>query len=262
MRKKILVALALLLGLLSPLQGKIMEAAHFQELERHAEEDALFLLDLDDTVLVPEQMLGSDMWFCERVKKHQTEGKDASTALEKALAEWESIRHITKMKIVEKGADLVIQTLQKKKCKVMGLTLQGLALATRTIQQLQENHIDLSVTAPNPGDYFVTLKGHGTLFRKGVLFTSGMNKGEAFFKFCETLGLKFKKIVAIDDKATHLTAIETEAQKRKIEFIGLRYAYSDIHKTAYRPEIAEIQFKNSTFARLLSDEEALTRLKN
>lgn len=54
MRKKILAALALLLGMVTPLQGKIMEAAHFHELEKHVTNDTLVLLDVDDTVLVPE----------------------------------------------------------------------------------------------------------------------------------------------------------------------------------------------------------------
>ena len=65
----------------------------------------------------------------------------------------------------------------------------------------------------------------------------------------------------MDDKASHLVAIETEAQKRGIEFVGLRYAYSDIHKAAYRHEVAEFQFKHSSFAKLLSDEEAMAKMK-
>lgn len=260
MRKKIVVVLTLLLGMIS-LQGKIIDIPHFREISKHATAESIVLLDMDDTVFIPEQMLGGDEWFCARLKKHQTDGMESSAALEKTIAEWESIRHITKMKLVEKDISSVIQDLQKKTHKIMGLTVQGLALATRTVQQLLDNDIDLSKTAPNPGDYFVTLKGHGTLFRKGVLFTSGMNKGEAFFKFCDTIGLKPKRIVAMDDKASHLVAIETEAQKRGIEFVGLRYAYSDIHKAAYRHEVAEFQFTHSSFAKLLSDEEAITKMK-
>jgi hypothetical protein len=259
MRKMIVAALALFLGMIS-LQGKIIEIPRFQEISKHVTAESIVLLDMDDTVLIPAQMLGSDAWFCARLKKHQIDGMDSMAALEKALAEWESVRHATKMKLVEKEISSVIQDLQKK-YKIMGLTAQGLALATRTVQQLQENDIDLSKTAPNPGDYFVTVKGHGTLFRKGILFTSGMNKGEAFFKFCDTIGFKPKRIVAMDDKASHLVTIETEAQKRGIEFVGLRYAYSDIHKAAYRHEVAEFQFTHSSFAQLLSDEEAMAKMK-
>lgn len=260
MRKKILFILSVLLVLTSPLQGKVIEVSRFHELAKHLTAGTLVLLDIDDTNIVPAQMVGCDDWFSLRWKKHEAGGMSKSVALEKALAEWESIRHITKMKTVEKETPALIQDLQKKGHRVMGLTSQGLALATRTVQQLQENQVDLSVTAPTAEDYYVNLQGHSVLFRKGILFTSGKHKGEAFFKFCDSLGLKPKRIVCIDDKASHLAAVETEAQKRSIEFIGLRYAHADIHKAAFRPEIADFQFVHSTFAKLLSDEEAKSKM--
>ena len=257
MRK--VIFLALLFGIVT-LQAKIIEAGRFCEIVKHAAPGAVFLLDIDDTILVPEQMLGSDEWFNLRWKKHEEAGLNQAAALEKALAEWESIRHITKMKKVEKEADAVIHALQKKGHKVMGLTTQGLALATRTVLQLKEHQIDFSTHAPSKGDALIDMKGHGILFRKGILFTSGKNKGEAFFHFCETQGISPKKIVCIDDKLSHLKAIEQEAEKRGIEFIGLRYSFADIHKAAFRPEIAEFQFHHSSFSRVLSDAEAQQRM--
>ena len=47
-----------------------------------------------------------------------------------------------------------------------------------------------------------------------------------------------------------------EAEKRGVEFIGLRYAYSDEKKARFSPEIADIQFTHSSFNKILSDEEA------
>ena len=195
MKKQTLKILLVLLGLVSPVQGKILEMARFHEIAHHITPDTLVLMDIDDTILVPTQMVGSDDWFNLRWKKHEADGLSKPEALEKALAEWNAIRNVTKMKTVEKETPSFIQTLQKKGHKIMGLTTQGLALATRTVQQLQENQIDLSATAPTKEDYYVNLSGHSVLFRKGILFTSGRNKGEAFFKFCDSIGLKLKKIV-------------------------------------------------------------------
>jgi hypothetical protein len=250
-----------LLGLVSSVQGKILETARFHEIAHHITRETLILMDIDDTILVPTQMVGSDEWFNLRWKKHEADGMSKSVSLEKALAEWESIRHVTKMKTVEKETPTFIKDLQKKGHKVMGLTTQGLALATRTVQHLQEHQVDLSVTAPTAEDHYVNLSGHSVLFRKGILFTSGKNKGEAFFKFCDSIGLKPKKIVYIDDKESHLASVEKEAVKRGIEYIGLRYAYADIHKAAFRPDVADFQFFHSNFAKLLSDEEAHAKLK-
>ncbi len=260
--KKLTAAIVLtVLSCVSTVQGKVLETAHFQEIVPHITPDTLILLDIDDTLLIPVQMVGCDEWFNLRWKKHEAAGLTKADALENALAEWESVRHITKMKPVEKGTPALIEELQKKGHKIMGVTNQGLGLATRTVQQLQDHQVDLSRTAPTAEDYYMNLGGHSILFRKGVLFTSGKNKGEAFFKFCDSLGLKPKKIVCIDDKSSHLASIEGEAQKRSIEFVGLRYAHADIHKAAFRPEIADFQFANSTFVKLLSDEEATAKLK-
>ena len=143
MKKQTLKILLVLLGLVSSVQGKILETGRFHDIAKHMTPETLVLLDIDDTILVPAQMVGSDEWFNQRWKKHEEEGLTKSAALEKALAEWESIRHVSKMKPVEKETPTFIQDLQKKGHKVMGLTTQGLALATRTVQQLQEHQVDL-----------------------------------------------------------------------------------------------------------------------
>jgi hypothetical protein len=46
------------------------------------------------------------------------------------------------------------------------------------------------------------------------------------------------------------------------KIVGLRYGYSDARKAAFCPEIAELQFTHSTFAHLLSDEEALLLMQS
>ena len=165
------------------------------------------------------------------------------------------------MKPVEKGTPALIEELQKKGHKIMGVTNQGLGLATRTVQQLKDHQVDLSRTAPTAEDYYMNLGGHSILFRKGVLFTSGKNKGEAFFKFCDSLGLKRKKSSASMTSRPTSHRLKAKHKNESIEFVGLRYAHADIHKAAFRPEIADFQFANSTFVKLLSDEEAAAKLK-
>ncbi len=242
--------LLFLVLLCSVLRAEIREAAHFYEIAHYAKEDTMLVLDIDDTLLIPQQMLGSDEWFQTRVKINRPDG------FEKSIAEWEGVRHFSLMKLVEVDTAEVIRQLQSECHCIMGLTTQGLALATRTVQQLEDHHIDLSLTAPSEKDHFSNVRGHGILFRKGILFTSGTHKGEALFKFCEMSGYWPKRIVFINDKGSHLVEIETEAKKRNIEFVGLRYAFADIHKAAFRREIADYQFAHSSFAHILTDEEA------
>ena len=256
MMKTIIVAFCLCVASLG---AQIIELGHFKELEKYATDETLLILDIDDTLLVPEQMLGCDEWFQCRWNHHQKEGLSKSDALEKSLAEWEAVRHLTKMEIVEPGIEKIISNLQKKNCRMMGLTTQGLALATRTSQQLNEKHINLTVTAPTKHDHYFLLKEHGVLFRNGILFTSGRHKGAALFQLLDQMDYHPKRIVFINDKASHLTEIKEVAQTKSVEFIGLRYAYSDARKKKFSPAVAEYQFSHSSLSRLLSDAQAIAQ---
>ncbi len=246
--------LLVLLCSLSSLYGEIVETPHFSDTLNYTEEGTLLLLDIDDTLLIPVQMLGCDNWFMHQHSKFQSQG--AQDALEKALAQWEAVRHLTEVEIVETGTEQLVARLQKGKCVVMGLTTQGLSLATRTVQQLKSLGIDLSKSAPSSEDHYF-INTHGVLYRQGILFTSGTPKGKALFKLLDQIGYHPKKIVFINDKDSHLKDIEEEAAIRGVPYVGLRYSYSDARKAAFRAEIADIQFKRSSFDRILSDEEAV-----
>lgn len=236
------------------LQAEIVELNSFKDLSSHLTPDTLVVLDIDDTLLIPKQMLGCDEWFQYRLQQRKSEG--TPDALEKTIAEWEAVRHLTQMELVEPSTEKIVQSLQNSGYCVMGLTTQGLALATRTVEHLNEQGIDLTLTAPAQEDVYFTVNKHGVLYRKGILFTSGTSKGESLFQLCKEINQSVNRIVFVNDKATHIADIEAAANARKVEFLGLRYAYSDAKKAAFRPEIAELQFNRSSFSTLLSDEEA------
>lgn len=237
--------------------GKIIETSHFAEIYHHITPHTLVLLDVDDTLLIPNQTLGTDVWFIYRKAQYCDSGLSAAEALEKALADWESIRHLTKVSIVEEGADAIIQDLQNKGVPVMGLTTQGLALTTRTLQQLASLNIRLTPTAPSSQDHYFINGPHGVLYREGLMFTSGTPKGKALLKLLAEANFKPEHIVFINDKASHLEDVETEVLAAGMAFTGLRYSYSDERVAQFDPEIAEIQWRYSTFAYILSDAEAM-----
>lgn len=261
MKKYLISAFTAFITHFALLPALIVEAPHFSDIYSHVDKDTIIVLDIDDTLLIPEQMLGCDVWFCNRIKHYENGEMNSEDALEKALAEWQAIRHITAMEIVEPDTDRIVGDLQAQGYDVIGLTTQGLALATRTKQQLNTNGIDLKRSSPIVTDQYFNVHGHGVLFRDGILFTSATPKGEAFFKLCDQSGYTPKRIVFINDKDSHLADLEKTAKERNVEFIGLRYSYSDAKKRAFDPEIADYQFKNSSFYRILSDDEAREHLK-
>lgn len=241
------------------LQAEIVEVRNFKEITNHITADTLVILDIDDTLLIPVQTLGTDVWFMARYE-HHLRTKERLLALDRALAEWEAVRHMTDVKIVEEGTDEIIREMQQQNYRVMGLTTQGLALATRTVMQLKSLKIDLFKTAPSTQEVYFINGPHGVLYREGILFTSGTAKGEALVKLLDTIGYHPQHIVFINDKKTHLLDVEKSLIQRKIDFTGLRYSYSDERVASYSPEIAEIQWNYSSFGHILSDEEASSYL--
>lgn len=238
------------------LHGQIIETKKFKEITDYVRPKTLVIVDIDDTLLVPVQTLGTDVWFSSRLEHYLQIIKDPSLALDKTLAEWEAIRHLTDIKIVEEGSDEIISEMQKNNVVIMGLTTQGLALATRTVVQLKALSIDLSKTAPSSQDsYFINGK-NGVLYRRGILFTSGTSKGEALLKFLDIINYHPESIIFINDKKAHLQDVEKSVELRKMNFIGLRYSSSDQRVAGFRKEIGDIQWTHSTFDHLLSDEEA------
>lgn len=255
MKKAFLFTFALLLTYSYLLVATIIEAPNFKDLNNYVTPNTLVILDIDDTLLIPTQSLGTDVWFRHRWNQYKVAGESASDALEKALAEWEGIRQLTQVKIVEEGTAAIIKNLQDKQITVMGLTTQGLALATCTIHNLASLDIILAKTAPSKDDYYF-MNGEGVLYRQGILFTSGTVKGVALVNYLDHINYRPKRIVFINDKATHLRDVEEVVTGRNIEFIGLRYAYSDERVNAFKPEIADIQWNHSSFNHILTDAEA------
>jgi hypothetical protein len=244
----------LLQGILfyNTLFGVILEADHFSELLNHIKPNTLVVLDIDDTILVPAQTLGSDVWFTYQYKKYLA-ANPTFDPFDRALADWEAVRHLSQMKIVEGGTVEIIRELQNRNIPVMALTTQGLALATRTVVQLQALGVDLSLTAPSKEDHYFINK-HGVLYRQGILFTSGTPKGTALTTLLNIIQYHPDHIVFLNDKLSHLR--DMESGLKNVAFTGLRYSYSDARVNSFDPKIAEIQWEWSSFGHILSDDEA------
>jgi hypothetical protein len=234
----------------------IVEVPHFKNLLNYIKPSSLILLDIDDTLLIPTQMLGCDEWFMDRTDELINKGMSKRQALEQTISEWEAIRNITNMQIVEEGTDLIVKRLQDEGFCVMCLTTQGFALATRTHTQLSACNFDMLRTAPTKEGYYFEIQGHGILYSNGMLFTSGRHKGKALQTLLNFINIKPDHVVFINDKESHLKEIEETMQVMGIEFVGLRYSYCDKKKQKFNPVIAKYQFANSSFNHILSDEEA------
>ncbi len=248
------------LFLCSSLVAQVVEVQNFRQLASFVNKDSFVLIDLDDTVFIPAQTLGSDVWYRYRFSQYEAKGLDAKEAKECALADWESVRHGTKMQLVEPDSAQVIHELQKQGIAVMAITSQGLSLATRSILQLKELGVDFSLTSPFKEDIYLLNEGHGVLYRHGIFFVSGKPKASSLALLLQQTGYCPKEIVLLDDREAHVLAMDTFCMQAHIPFQGLRYSFSDARVEAFDKDLAEEQWYHSSFAHILSDDEAQERL--
>lgn len=231
------------------LQAEIVEISHLDEMTSHITPQTLIVFDIDNTIYHSKQYLGSDEWFGHRCQQH---------GLDQALSEWMAVQNITDVVPVEEHVATYIADLQQKGYTVMGLTTRGLGMALCTTRQLGSLGVHLGKSAPSQDEHFFT-NGLGILYRQGILFTSGTHKGICFKKLMELIDYQPKRVVFINDKASHLKPVEEVCLQQGIDFTGLRYGYIDATVEAFRPEIADLQFKK--FTEIISDEEAATMLQ-
>ncbi len=236
----------------------IYEVDSIKEMDKYKEEGVLFLYDIDNTLITLKQTLGTDQWFYYRFGQLKKVLGDDAKALERALSEWTSIQYISEIAEVEKGSSEIIKNQQNEGVCCIGFTTRGLTLSHCTLSQLNSIGIDFSKSAPSKEDLFFQTT-QNIIFRHGVLFTSGTNKGKALAGFLSRIEFKPKKIVFINDKHTHLADVEKGCEELGIPFIGLRYNYLDAVVEGFNPKIADIQGKR--LFTLLSDEEAQAMIK-
>ena len=174
----------------------IKELPSLSELEQYANNETLVVFDLDNTIIRPKQMLGSDEWFWFYFNKKIAEYGDRQRALEEVLPLWRAIQIISAMQYVEPCTQQVVGDLQKKGIPVIVLTTRDHAFADVSIQQLCSLQLDFSKTAPIKN--FVELhKMPLVRYEKGILFADNHHKGEVLLHFLQQHSLQPKKVIFI-----------------------------------------------------------------
>ncbi len=245
--------LLLLLYFYSPLDAKIVQAEKLEEVLPHIDAETLVVLDLDDTLIVPKQMLGGDCWFRTQMKTLQEKGFSMEESLAKTLPDYFNLQHCLEVLPVQTNTAQIVQQFQQKAGKVIGLTTRSPELAYRTIQQLKSLDIDLSLKSLSDSKHDLdTYFPHAYI--QGILFTQSQHKGEVLHKLCKHLGYIPKKVIFVNDKYKYVMQLEETFSSLKIPYIGFRYAACDPNIEQYDPHVAEIQLHY--FDSILSNEDA------
>lgn len=220
-------------------QAEVKEVKTMAEALKGADANTFIVFDIDNTLLEPDQMLGSDQWFEYYFDRLQKDGKLTGEAAEAETERvWGDLQAVTKVHAVEASAPQLIAALQRKGIPMAALTARPKDLMARTLKQL---------TAV------------GFKFSDGrVLFADGRNKGRVLLDAFTEWGVKPMRVVFIDDKKKNCTNVDNALVEAKIPVTAYRYGAADKSVKAFDPAIADIQFHYAQS--LLSDSEA-RRLK-
>jgi hypothetical protein len=230
----------------------IKELPSLSELEQYVNNETLLLFDIDNTLMRPKQMLGSDEWFTFYLNKKIAEYNDRQKALKEALSLWGAIQTVTSVQYVEPCTQTVIESLRKKNISIMVLTQRKQNFATLSIQQLRSLQLDFSKTAPVK-TFFELKEMPLVKYEEGALFCDEYHKGESFLCFLRQNALHPKRVVFVDDKRFQLEQLNV-LESEGIEYFGLRYGGADVYVREFDPAVTEQQL--ASFMSILPDDEA------
>jgi phosphoserine phosphatase len=231
----------------TPLNAVIYETTNVNDMIQHSDERTLVICDLDNTLIEPRQLIGSDQWFCYEIQRRVNAGESSKQACANTIPIYNTIQKITQVNLIDNQAPEVIKELKKYSARVISLTARNYELIAATQRQLKSVGIDFnSQEAPQ----MQLLENDGSIINhNNISYLNGQNKGVYLTKYLELNSLDFDKVVFIDDKRKNLEAVESVVENLGKTFIGLRYAALDEKVKSLDPNIASIQIEifNSLF---------------
>lgn len=224
------------------------EITMLSEISPEITQDTLVLVDLDDTIVSTESILGSSAWWEHFTRKMVSANFDTKTTFQSIFPLVGKIVQSIPLKSIEKDTPFFIRTLQEQNIIVWGLTGRVKEapydpnFAATTHFHLQKIGIDFEASPLPLGSNLTRTKGPKQ-FGYGVIFTSHQLKGPVLKQFLKEINYTPAKIVMVDDMIPHLQSIERAAQEMNVPCICFHYKRLDKAKQTFDPMIGNLQLK-------------------
>ena len=160
--------------------------------------DTLLLFDLDNTVFMSQQYVGSVWWFDYELRR--------TSSFSELLNQWEKMQETIPIMTVEPLIVTATSHLHSLGYKMIALTARNSRLNNVTLQQLRE----VKVTFDD------------------VIYADGKNKGRIYMEYQKQHNLYYNKIIMIDDGRKHLEDMEETLNKKRVSFVGFHYLSSGV----------------------------------
>jgi len=143
---------------------------------------------------------------------------------------------------VETTTPSVVKQLHEKNIPTLALTARSLHIADRTLDQLANMGIHLSIPHIQQKEMFLTLPTHiPSMYKQGILFSGSNNKGDVLLEFFKEANYYPKMVIFVDDKRKYLEQVEKTLETKAIPFIGVRYGGCDERVKNFDPIEAEYE---------------------
>lgn len=239
-------------------QAEIIETAQIEDIRQYVIDDALILIDIDDTLIENPFTLGTPPWR-NWVKSRLADYK-TSFVLYDALTL--KIAQKVPYKTMEPTTTQLIADLQNEDHAVFAFTARGRTqwyttdiegVDIFTHEQLKGVGIDFKKTNVPAGLQAL----EPTYFYDGIIFAQHIKKGDLLKHLFKDLNYKPSVIIFVDDKLDQVKSVEAVVEKAGIPFIGFWYKRSEQEHANFNPLVADIQLEllleNGGF---LNDEDA------
>lgn len=245
----------------SLLQADIMEITEIDAIRPYITENALYLFDIDDTLIDNPFSLGSPpwrSWVKSKIPNYQTNFVlyDALTLFIAKNAPYKTVEPLT--------ANLIAD-LQNQGHTVFAFTARGRSQWYTTdiegidqFTQEQLNHVGIDFKNTQIPEALQSLEA--AYFSDGVIFAQHIKKGDLLNHLFKDLNYTPSLIIFVDDKLDQVQSVETAVKGAGIPFIGFWYRRSEVDRKNFNPNIANVQLESLLLKRELLDDDIALEL--
>ena len=180
-------------------------------------ENILVVYDFDNTLMAMDLDLGSDQWYqwqSEAIKSGKKKEQMAKNTGELFNLAYKLFA-LGDMHAVESDTPRIVSEIQKSKIKSIILTSRGSEYRQDVLAELERAGMNFADSAIGPKEGYAGLfvpegfeRPRLISFSEGIVMGSGQNKGEILKFILKKTGLKFKKIVFVDDTLKNIENVE------------------------------------------------------
>ena len=202
--------------------------------EKYGAENVLIVVDIDNTLLTSSVDLGGDIWYQWQRGKLDIKPKESQKVDCLFQDSIGLLYELVPMNLTEENLPDVISQWQANNNTLFALTSRAPKYRAATERELANKGIDLELTAlapkgKQPPVYRETLERELS-YMKGIMMTTGMNKGEMLDYILKKTGRSYDAFVFVDDSEKNIVNVY-EAYKERDNIDRNIYHYVRIEKS-------------------------------